>query len=318
VDANVSHLIICFVLYNLGTQEIRGFAIALAVGVLATLFSALVISRLVFRFLVDAGHWRHAHMLPTVVPALQRMLEPHVNWLRKRPIFVTMSVLWVVLSLVVAWRVGPNMLDTEFRGGTQVTLQLGAENGHQIYKTRAEMDQRLKSIATNGKDKQLDELAAGEVLPVNPQSDGVTSDKFRFRSLADKADVVLTALQDKFHDLIQTEPALEFNGSASEAPPREVHPLTGNSISEAVGRPVPGDQSGYRGGVAILLQDISPQVPLKQIETRLERRRLSDFSDTLERKREVRVLDGTEDAVMSSCRTPTSAPSTTRTPSSAR
>ena len=45
VDANVSHLIICFVLYNLGTQEIRGFAIALAVGVLATLFSALVISR---------------------------------------------------------------------------------------------------------------------------------------------------------------------------------------------------------------------------------------------------------------------------------
>ena len=32
VDANVSHLIICFVLYNFGTQEIRGFAIVLTLG----------------------------------------------------------------------------------------------------------------------------------------------------------------------------------------------------------------------------------------------------------------------------------------------
>ena len=128
VDANVSHFIICFVLYNLGTQEIRGFAIALAVGVLATLFSALVISRFVFRILVDAGHWTKASMLPTVVPALQRALEPHVNWLRLRPVFLTMSIAWVIISLLVARTVGPNMLDTEFRGGTQVTLQLGLDN----------------------------------------------------------------------------------------------------------------------------------------------------------------------------------------------
>lgn len=298
VDANVSHLIICFVLYNLGTQEIRGFAIALAVGVLATLFSALVISRLVFRFLVDAGHWKHASMLPTVIPALQRALEPHVNWLRLRPVFITMSVVWVVLSLVMARAVGPNMLDTEFRGGTQVTLQLGVdEKGNQRVMTRADADDRLKKLATNGKDKQIDDLAAGEVLPVNPRSDGVTSDKFRFRSLATNANDVLGALQDAFRDVIQTEPALAFAGGESEQPPRDVHPLTANTLAEAVGFPVPGEGAAFRGGVAIVLQDIQPPVPLKQIEERLERRRLSDFSDTLERKREVRVLDGSEGAV---------------------
>jgi SecD/SecF fusion protein len=298
VDANVSHLIICFVLYNLGTQEIRGFAVALAVGVLATLFSALVISRLIFRILVDAGHWKHASMLPTVIPALQRALEPHVNWLRLRPVFITMTVVWVLLSLGVAKNVGENLLDTEFRGGTQVTLQLGTDKaGHQITMSRADADKRLKSVDVDGKDTQLKELATGEVLPVNPQSDGVTSDKFRFRSLADKSDIVLAALQNAFKDVIQTEPALSFTGSESDKLPPTVHALTANTATESVGQPIPGDSAGFRGGVAIVLEKIEPPVPLKQLEERLERRRLSEFSETLERKREVGVLDGTEDAV---------------------
>src|SRR5204863_8143601 len=118
----------------------------------------------------------------------QRALEPHVNWLRLRPVFITMSIVWVVLSLVVARVVGPNMLDTEFRGGTQVTLQLGTdEKGQQRLMTRDQADERLKYLNTKGKDADVDKLSEGEVLSVNPQSDGVTSDKFRFRSLATNA-----------------------------------------------------------------------------------------------------------------------------------
>jgi SecD/SecF fusion protein len=295
VDANVSHLIICFVLYNLGTQEIRGFAVALAVGVLATLFSALVFSRLIFRILVDAGHWKHATMLPMVIPALQRALEPHINWLRLRPVFITITVIWVVLSLGMSKFVGQNLLDTEFRGGTQVTLQLGADSkGHQITMTRAQAAERLKQVDKDGSDRQLKELAAGEVLPVNPQSDGVTSDKFRFRSLADQADIVLAALQNAFKDVIQTEPALTFTGSESDNLPRTAHALTANTATESVGQPIPGDTAGFKGGVAIVLENIEPPVPLDQLKQRLDRRRLSEFSETLERKREVRMLEGDE------------------------
>src|SRR5262247_3934849 len=112
------------------------------------------------------------------------------------------------------------MLDTEFRGGTQVTLQLGVdEKGQQRTMTRAEADHILKGLNTKGKDTQVDLLSDGEVLPVNPRSDGVTSDKCRFRSLATNANDVLTALQDAFRDVIQTEPALAFAGSESELAP---------------------------------------------------------------------------------------------------
>jgi preprotein translocase subunit SecD len=53
VDGNVTNLIVTFVLANLGTQEIKGFAITLGIGVVATLFSALIVSRLVLAVLID-------------------------------------------------------------------------------------------------------------------------------------------------------------------------------------------------------------------------------------------------------------------------
>jgi SecD/SecF fusion protein len=53
VDGNVANLIICVVLYYFGTQEIRGFAITLGIGVVTTLFTALVVSRLIFTIFVE-------------------------------------------------------------------------------------------------------------------------------------------------------------------------------------------------------------------------------------------------------------------------
>jgi len=45
-DANVTTLITALVLYNLGTGPIRGFAVTLSLGILVSMFSALVLTRL--------------------------------------------------------------------------------------------------------------------------------------------------------------------------------------------------------------------------------------------------------------------------------
>ncbi len=298
VDANISHLIICFVLYQLGTQEIRGFAIALAVGVLATLFACLVFSRLIFSLLVDTGVWRKASMLPIALPPLQRALEPHINWLKLRPVFLTLSILYMVVCIAVVRNAGENLLDTEFRGGTQVTLQLGLDDqGKQIYMTREQAHQRIEQLATAGKDDQLDKLAAAEVVPVNPQSDGVTSDKFRVRSLADQSQVVLSSLQRVFDDVLASEPELVFTNSAMNDAPPTAYPLLRATATESINRQVPGESESFRGGVAIVLENIDPSIPLDTLVERLDRRRLAEYSDTLERRRDVRILQGTEDAV---------------------
>ena len=48
-DSNVSTLITCFVLYEFGTGIVRGFALVLAIGVLVSMFSAIVITRTFLR-----------------------------------------------------------------------------------------------------------------------------------------------------------------------------------------------------------------------------------------------------------------------------
>ncbi|MFH1277933.1 MAG: protein translocase subunit SecD [Candidatus Eisenbacteria bacterium] len=53
LDANVTTLITAFVLLQFGTASIKGFAVTLSIGILTSMFTALVVTRLIFDFMVD-------------------------------------------------------------------------------------------------------------------------------------------------------------------------------------------------------------------------------------------------------------------------
>ncbi|MBL0732524.1 MAG: protein translocase subunit SecD [Desulfosarcina sp.] len=52
LDANVTTLIAALVLFQFGTGPVKGFAVTLSLGVIASLFTALVMSRLIFDYLL--------------------------------------------------------------------------------------------------------------------------------------------------------------------------------------------------------------------------------------------------------------------------
>ncbi|NNL78629.1 MAG: protein translocase subunit SecD [Desulfobacterales bacterium] len=52
LDANVTTLIAALVLFQFGTGPVRGFAVALSLGVIASLFTALIVSRLIFDYIL--------------------------------------------------------------------------------------------------------------------------------------------------------------------------------------------------------------------------------------------------------------------------
>ena len=305
VDANVSHLIICIVLYQLGTQEIRGFAITLGIGVVATLFSAIVVSRLMFDALVEMGHWRKTTMLPIVVPFLQRMLEPRINWIGLRPVFLTASAIVMAIALGLVYVRGSETFDTEFRGGTQVTLELRrdpAAEGGRFTMTRRAVEERIREIKGDPRDLELTMVKDAEVLPINPRNDGVTSDKFKIKCTATDPKVVLSAVRNAFKDEIDSEPELSFKGSDfTKLEGAPVYRIAGDRLGEVIGS-MGGDEDvrRFQGGVAIVLEDIRPPISLSDLTDRITReRRDAQFSDTLERQWEVRVLKGSPDAVQS-------------------
>jgi preprotein translocase subunit SecD len=53
LDANVTTLIAAAVLYQFGTGPVRGFAVTLSLGVVASIFTAVVVSRLVFDYILN-------------------------------------------------------------------------------------------------------------------------------------------------------------------------------------------------------------------------------------------------------------------------
>jgi preprotein translocase subunit SecD len=53
LDANITTLLTALVLYQFGTGPIRGFAVTLAIGIVASMFTAIVVTRVIFDFITS-------------------------------------------------------------------------------------------------------------------------------------------------------------------------------------------------------------------------------------------------------------------------
>lgn len=117
VDSNVTTLITAVILFMIGTDAVRGFAVSLFIGIVVSMFTALYVSRLIFEIL-DRKRWvRKLHMNSV-------FSHPNIDWLGKRSLFIPMSMVLIAIGIgMLAYR-GPRMLDIDFLGGTMVTFQL--------------------------------------------------------------------------------------------------------------------------------------------------------------------------------------------------
>jgi preprotein translocase subunit SecD len=53
LDANVTTFLTALVLYQFGTGPIQGFAVTLSIGIIASMFTAIVITRFIFDFVTS-------------------------------------------------------------------------------------------------------------------------------------------------------------------------------------------------------------------------------------------------------------------------
>ncbi len=120
-DSNITTLLTCLILGWVGTIEVRGFAITLGLGVLFSMFTALIVTRWIFQALLDAG-W-----LKKPVKMLSIIGVPNVNWMAKRKFFWGFSGVFIVLGIASMWFQGGKMLGIEFSSGTQAVIQFKAD-----------------------------------------------------------------------------------------------------------------------------------------------------------------------------------------------
>ena len=109
-DSHVTTLISSIILMYMGTGSIKGFGVALTIGVAASLFTALVVTRLIFDFLVDRG-WLKS------LPMFHLIRATKLDFMKlAKPAFVT-SWLLIAIGLAYGWHRGKSAFGVDFLGG---------------------------------------------------------------------------------------------------------------------------------------------------------------------------------------------------------
>jgi len=139
-DANLTTFITAAILYWRASEEVRGFAIVLMLGIASSMFTALFVTRVVFDFLLSRRIIKD-HLL-----MLRIIHNPDVNWMRSRPIFFAVSSVLIAGGLLVFFTrndVENNKYDIEFTGGTNIQVNLKETLDRQ------EVEDRIHKIGTD-------------------------------------------------------------------------------------------------------------------------------------------------------------------------
>ena len=124
VDANLTTLIAAIVLYWIGTDQVRGFAVALVIGIMTSMFTATFCSRIIFEI---AEKLKIVNLsMSDGVGFIKRQFFgdrdfQFMNW--KKPCFAFSAVM-IAIGMVAVFLRGQDLLNIDFTGGTSVTFQL--------------------------------------------------------------------------------------------------------------------------------------------------------------------------------------------------
>ncbi len=114
-DANITTLITALILVWKATGPVKGFAISLSIGILASMFTALIVSRNCFSWVVDNDRVKKIRMM--------HIISPHnFDFLSKGVVSVICSVALITAGMIAFGVRGEKMFGVDFRGGDLLTL----------------------------------------------------------------------------------------------------------------------------------------------------------------------------------------------------
>jgi SecD/SecF fusion protein len=126
-DSHVTTIMTALILYWVASEEIKGFAITLILGLASNLFTAFFVTRMAFDWLLKKkilkDHLVFLHLFKYV---------PKIDWMKALPVFLTISAILTIggLTLFLTRDDTKNSkYDIEFTGGTSVQINL-VEGSH--------------------------------------------------------------------------------------------------------------------------------------------------------------------------------------------
>ncbi|MFM8577680.1 MAG: protein translocase subunit SecD [Planctomycetaceae bacterium] len=209
VDSNLTTLITGVVLYAIGTDQLKGFAIALILGLTLNLFTAVFCARVVFDLAERSGAVKRLSMM-------RLLASPSYEFVRWTPVALAISGFLVAAGLVAAVARGQGLFDIDFTGGTSVQIEFQGEKALGVADVRSAVS-ALPDVAVSS-------ISSADVPP------GL---RYKIDTSEKEAEVVETRLREAFKGRLRTYSVMvgEVTQSASDA-------------AVAPGEPVPAEATG--------------------------------------------------------------------------
>ncbi|MHC5144441.1 MAG: protein translocase subunit SecD, partial [Planctomycetota bacterium] len=138
-DANLTTFGVAGILYMAASEEIKGFAIVLMLGIISSMFTALFVTRVIFDWLTGSRLLTNQLAMPWEIGRNSK-----INWMALRPLFLTISLGLMVGGLAVFFTrndTANSKYDIEFIGGTSVEIEF--KNGSPFENKQAEVEKAI-------------------------------------------------------------------------------------------------------------------------------------------------------------------------------
>ncbi len=140
VDANLTHIIAATVLFVLGSDQVKGFAITFLLGAVLSLWTSLFVARWVFE-ISEKKQWL------TKLKMMHVIGDTHIDFMAWFPAALTFSILITIGGLAVAFYRGKGLFDIDFTGGVSIQA---------VFRDRMDVGDVRKAMENSGlKDKDV-------------------------------------------------------------------------------------------------------------------------------------------------------------------
>jgi SecD/SecF fusion protein len=129
VDSNLTTLITAVVLFAMGSDQLKGFAVTLILGLVLNLFTAVFCARVVFD-LAERNGWLRRLSMARLFGTTN---FEFVRWMRPA---IAFSLAFILLGLAAGARRGQGLFDIDFTGGTSVQVAFQPDKGLDIADVR--------------------------------------------------------------------------------------------------------------------------------------------------------------------------------------
>lgn len=115
-DSHLTTLLTAVILFVIGTDQVKGFAVTMIIGLALSIYTAVFVGRLIFD-IAERRRW-----LTTL--SMSRMIgETRFDFLKQQRLWAGISIVTIVVGLTAFFARGEANYDIDFTGGTMVSFQ---------------------------------------------------------------------------------------------------------------------------------------------------------------------------------------------------